>query len=81
MFDRWVTHREEWGLDAAIENRTIEYVMLAAQGPAAPALVGAETDLGLGEMYREVPRHGYEAATPDGESGRGHKRDHESDAG
>ncbi|WP_336002420.1 glycine cleavage system aminomethyltransferase GcvT [Halorientalis halophila] len=35
MYDRWVTHRDEWGLDATVENRTDDYAMLALQGPEA----------------------------------------------
>jgi aminomethyltransferase len=52
MYDRWVTHREEWALDASVENRTEEYAMIAVQGPDAPAVLGAETDVDLGEMAR-----------------------------
>ncbi len=35
MYDRWVDHRDEWGFDATVENRTDDYAMLALQGPAA----------------------------------------------
>jgi aminomethyltransferase len=35
MFDRWVDHREEWGLDATVENVTDDYAMFALQGPDA----------------------------------------------
>jgi len=50
MYDRWVTHREEWGLDAAVENRTEEYAMVAVQGPESPGLLGGETDVDLGDL-------------------------------
>jgi aminomethyltransferase len=33
MYERWVDHRDEWGLDATVENVTEEYAMLALQGP------------------------------------------------
>ena len=36
MFDWWVDHREGWGLDATVANRTEEYVMVALQGSDAP---------------------------------------------
>ncbi|MFW5963500.1 MAG: glycine cleavage system aminomethyltransferase GcvT [Natronomonas sp.] len=38
--DRWVDHREEWGLDATVENATTEYGMIALQGPDALSLLG-----------------------------------------
>jgi aminomethyltransferase len=52
MYDRWETHREEWGLDATVENRTEAYAMIATQGPDAPDLLAAQTDVDLGEMDR-----------------------------
>ena len=39
MHDRWVAHRDEWDLDATVENDTEEYAMFAVQGPDAEALV------------------------------------------
>jgi aminomethyltransferase len=44
MEDRWTAHREEWDLDATVENRTEEYAMMAVQGPDAAALVAEATD-------------------------------------
>ncbi|WP_114576625.1 glycine cleavage system aminomethyltransferase GcvT [Saliphagus sp. LR7] len=38
--ERWIDHRNEWELDATIDNRTDEYAMFAVQGPDAPDLVG-----------------------------------------
>ncbi|AQL43764.1 glycine cleavage system protein T [Halorientalis sp. IM1011] len=35
MYDRWVDHRDEWGLDAEVSNRTDDYAMFALQGPDA----------------------------------------------
>jgi aminomethyltransferase len=52
MYDRWVTHREEWGLDATVTNRTEAYAMVAVQGPDAPATLGSETDVDLGDLSR-----------------------------
>ncbi len=37
MLARWADHRDEWGLDADVENRTDSYAMFALQGPDAPA--------------------------------------------
>ena len=37
MHERWLDHRDEWGLDATIENRTDDYAMFALQGPEAEA--------------------------------------------
>ncbi len=44
MTERWESHREEWDLDAEIENRTEEYAMLAVQGPEAADLADEMTD-------------------------------------
>ena len=42
MHDRWVDYRDEEGLDAAVENVTDDWAMLAVQGPdAADALDNA----------------------------------------
>lgn len=51
-YDRWVTHRNEWGLDAEIENRTEDYGMIAVQGPDSPDLLGAATDVDLDDLSR-----------------------------
>jgi len=50
MYDRWVAHREEWGLDATVTNRTGEYAMFAIQGPDSPELLGPETDVDLAAL-------------------------------
>ena len=42
--DRWVAHREEWGLDATVENATTDYGMIALQGPDALSLLGELCD-------------------------------------
>ncbi len=47
-----VEHRDQWGLDATVTNRTEEYAMIAVQGPDAPELLGAQTDLDLSELSR-----------------------------
>ena len=39
LLDRWVDFRDEWDLDATVENATSDWAMLAVQGPdAADAL-------------------------------------------
>ncbi len=45
--ERWREHREDWDLDAAVENRTEETAMFALQGPEA---VSVATDLGDGAI-------------------------------
>ena len=45
-------HRDEWGLDADVTNRTEKYAMIAVQGPDAPELLGAETNLDLSALSR-----------------------------
>ncbi|MFC7197974.1 glycine cleavage system aminomethyltransferase GcvT [Halospeciosus flavus] len=39
MTERWVSHRDEWELDAEVRNVTTEYGMVAVQGPEAPGKV------------------------------------------
>ena len=39
MYDRWTDHRDEWDLDATVENATDDYAMFAVQGPDAVDLV------------------------------------------
>jgi len=38
-YDRWVGHRDEWGLDCEVRNETDDWAMVAVQGPDAPAVV------------------------------------------
>jgi len=52
MTERWVSHREKWGLTATVTNRTKEYAMVALQGPDAETLLAAETDLELDSLSR-----------------------------
>jgi len=52
MVDRWATHREEWGLDATVTNRTEEYGMIAVQGPDSPGTLDLETDVDLDDISR-----------------------------
>ncbi|WP_338738889.1 glycine cleavage system aminomethyltransferase GcvT [Haloplanus salilacus] len=54
MYDRWVDYRDEWGLDATVENTTEEWAMLAVQGPDAPALAADASD----GATRDVDRFG-----------------------
>ncbi|MFB6084493.1 MAG: glycine cleavage system aminomethyltransferase GcvT [Halorientalis sp.] len=35
MAHRWIDHRDAWGLDATVANRTDDYAMFALQGPDA----------------------------------------------
>jgi aminomethyltransferase len=58
MYDRWVGHRDDWGLDATVENRTTAYAMIAVQGPDSPALLDGETDVDLEELPRFEVRSG-----------------------
>jgi aminomethyltransferase len=52
MTERWRSHAESWGLDAAVANRTDDYAMVAVQGPDSPELLAAETDVALGDLAR-----------------------------
>jgi aminomethyltransferase len=52
MYDRWVSHRDEWEFDATVTNRTTEYAMFAIQGPDSPDLLGVETGIDLEDLGR-----------------------------
>ena len=52
MAARWRDHRDDWGLEADVDNRTTEYAMIALQGPEAEELLAAETDLDLDDLSR-----------------------------
>jgi len=52
MYDRWESHREQWGLDATVTNRTEEYAMIAVQGPDSSGTLGPETDVDLSDLSR-----------------------------
>ncbi|WP_207589395.1 glycine cleavage system aminomethyltransferase GcvT [Halomontanus rarus] len=67
MHERWIEYRNEWGLEATVDNQTDEYAMFALQGPEAAALasdVVAEPidDLGRFEA-RSVTIEGIECWT------------------
>ncbi len=57
MYDRWVAHAAEWGLEATVENRTTDYAMVALQGPDALDLLSALCEA-PGEIgrFRVAPR-------------------------
>ncbi|WP_247728605.1 glycine cleavage system aminomethyltransferase GcvT [Halovivax limisalsi] len=64
MDARWRDHRDEWDLDATVENLTREYGMIAVQGPNAPGLVAdAVAD---SETVAELDRFTATDATVDG---------------
>ena len=42
--DRWIDHRDEWDLDASIENTTDQWAMFAVQGPESSALLAQVVD-------------------------------------
>ncbi|MFP4530927.1 MAG: glycine cleavage system protein T, partial [Halodesulfurarchaeum sp.] len=52
MHERWTAHREQWDLDADVENRTDDYGIVAVQGPDAEDLLAAAA----GEDARELGR-------------------------
>ena len=51
-YDRFLAHRDEWGLDATVTNRTEEYAMIAVQGPDSPDLLGQITTVDLDDLSR-----------------------------
>jgi len=63
MYDRWVAHRDEWGLEATVENQTTDYAMFAVQGEDAPAVLGDVTSVDLAGMARFAVAAGSVAGT------------------
>ncbi|WP_265112158.1 glycine cleavage system aminomethyltransferase GcvT [Halosolutus halophilus] len=55
--ERWITHRNEWDLDATVDNRTDEYAMFAVQGPEAPDLVDRVVDDSVTDLNRFEARY------------------------
>ncbi|MEM4781081.1 MAG: glycine cleavage system aminomethyltransferase GcvT [Halalkalicoccus sp.] len=52
MEERWIEHREEWGLDCEVTNRTEEWAMFAIQGPDAEDLVADAAGQELRDLSR-----------------------------
>ncbi|MFB6081499.1 MAG: glycine cleavage system aminomethyltransferase GcvT [Halanaeroarchaeum sp.] len=63
LSDRWIEHRDEWGLDATVENATEAYAMVAVQGPDAPSMVAAATDAAVLDLGRFTATYGEVAGT------------------
>ncbi|UIP00563.1 glycine cleavage system aminomethyltransferase GcvT [Halobaculum sp. CBA1158] len=42
--ERWIDHRDEWGLDCEVRNVTEDWAMFAVQGPDAPGIVADAVD-------------------------------------
>ena len=59
---RWISYRNEWDLEATVDNRTDEYAMFAVQGPNAVELVEDVTDESVADLERFEARY----ATIDG---------------
>ena len=52
MHERWTAHREQWDLDADVENRTDDYGIVAVQGPEAEDLVAEAADDSVRDLAR-----------------------------
>ncbi|MFC7202422.1 glycine cleavage system aminomethyltransferase GcvT [Haloferax namakaokahaiae] len=52
MYDRWTSFRDEWGLDATVEDVTEEWAMFAVQGPDALSTVSETTDADLDDLSK-----------------------------
>jgi len=48
----WVDHRDEWELDATVDNVTDEWAMFAVQGPDSPDHVAAVADDSMTDLAR-----------------------------
>ncbi|WP_224449221.1 glycine cleavage system aminomethyltransferase GcvT [Haloprofundus salilacus] len=52
MYERWTTHRDEWGLDATVKDQTEQWAMFAVQGPDAAGLVADAMDADVIDLSR-----------------------------
>jgi len=50
--DWWTDHREEWGLDATVDNVTEQWAMFAVQGPDSPDHVEAVAEEPVADLSR-----------------------------
>jgi aminomethyltransferase len=50
--ERWTSHRDEWGLDATVENLTDDLAMFALQGPDAEAHLREATPAPVADIGR-----------------------------
>ncbi len=55
--ERWREHRDAWGLDATVENRTEETAMFALQGPDAVSVATDIGEAGIAELARFEADH------------------------
>ena len=55
--ERWISYRNEWDLEATVDNRTDEYAMVAVQGPEAPDLVDGAVDEPVTDLNRFAARY------------------------
>ena len=51
-YDRWVDHRDEWGLDSEVRNETDAWAMVAVQGPDALDAVADATTVDTAALAR-----------------------------
>ncbi|WP_440771138.1 glycine cleavage system aminomethyltransferase GcvT [Natronorubrum sp. DTA28] len=56
--ERWISYRNEWDLEATVDNRTDEYAMFAVQGPNAADLVADVTEESVTDLSRFEARYG-----------------------
>ena len=50
--DWWIDHRDEWGLDATVDNTTDQWAMFAVQGPESPGLLVEAADQSVTDLSR-----------------------------
>jgi len=50
--DWWTDHREEWGLEATVENVTEQWAMFAVQGPESPDHIAAVAEESVTDLSR-----------------------------
>jgi len=55
--ERWLSYRNEWDLEATVDNRTDEYAMYAVQGPNAVDLVEGVAEESVSDLERFEARY------------------------
>ena len=57
MHDRFTGYRDEWELDATVDDVTEDYAMFAVQGPESAALVESAADESFGDLSKFTARY------------------------
>ncbi len=52
MYDRWCSFRDQWDLEATVDNKTTDYAMFAVQGPDSPTVIDSVISDSINNLSR-----------------------------